>query len=130
MSVASLRRRVVAALLGVSLLAVLAPSALAKSSGTFLVTACEDSTSINITVTWSGITADDASFGAGSHGGGLGALLDPFAPLSSGTLSQTFPIDPSDPYTSAGASLYLGGLARANIVASKTLHRGSGWPTC
>jgi hypothetical protein len=130
MSRASLRRQVAAALLGVSLLAVVAPSAFARSSGSFVVTACEDATTIYISATWSGITADDASFGAGSHGGGLGAILDPFAPTSSGTLSQSFPIDPTDPYTTAGATLYLGGLSRANIVASTTLHRKGGWPAC
>lgn len=127
---ASLRRPFAAAVLGVTLLAAFAPAALARTTGTFVVTACEDATNINISATWSGISADTISFGAGSHGGGLGVLVDLGGVVSSGSMSQSFPIDPTDNYTTAGASLLLGGFARANTVASVTLHKKGGWPAC
>ncbi|GEM_PF-5030155 len=133
MSRASLPRRLLAAILGVSLLVVLAPSVLARGSS-LTVTAClSDPGTIQITMTWSGITADGDGFGAGNHGpngGGLGFFQPLPATESSGTDSTTFPVDTSNPYDTAGGTLYLGGFDKANVVGSKTIHRGSGWAPC
>jgi len=132
-------RRLLALLASGVLVAAVAPG-VAAGKLTFSFTACRSGTDLQMTVSWAGYVADDATFGESTRHprGGLG-VENPFTAASSGTVQVSLGalVDNGNgpqEFDSASAALYLtnGDIpSRKNQLATKTLNRPStGWPAC
>jgi hypothetical protein len=115
----------------VGALVVSASPAAAARPGTFTFDACWDGSSVQLSLSWSGVRVNQYSFGFGQDdGSGLGFFtpVDPVATSGSASADSDLEENIDDTVDLVGGGIY--GHSQRRAIKSDTIHRpAGGWAT-